>query len=86
MASSCLVGFHLIAEFAHYGWEFYCGKKEKNVLDDILSHRKASQKTEMLADIQNELLNVHRHLDELAHLARESDSSDSTEDMENKQA
>lgn len=47
-----LVFVHLITEYFHYIWEFLTGRKEKNILKDILSHRKRSTKTQRLINIQ----------------------------------
>ena len=55
MIVSFLVVFHLITEYFHYFWEWYTGRKEKNILEDIQNHRKQSTKTERLEKIQADL-------------------------------
>ena len=53
--TTILVGFHLTAEFIHYILEFIWGKKDKNILANIVKHRKASQKTKLLNKILGEI-------------------------------
>lgn len=52
---SILVIFHLGSEYIHYVIEYFTGRREKNVLADILKHRKRSKKTEKLTRIQEDL-------------------------------
>jgi len=52
---SILVIFHLVTEYVHYVIEYVWGKRDKNVLEDILNHRKISKKTEKLNKIQKDL-------------------------------
>ncbi|MBR9682616.1 MAG: hypothetical protein GOV02_02985 [Candidatus Aenigmarchaeota archaeon] len=59
---SILVIVHLISEYGHYIWEFVSGRKEAEVLDDILQHRKQSNKTERLIHIQDDLDEIKKHL------------------------
>ncbi len=59
---SILVIVHLISEYGHYIWEFISGRKEAGVLDDILQHRKQSNKTERLIHIQDDLDEIKKHL------------------------
>lgn len=52
---SILVIIHLISEYGHYAWEFFSGKKDTEILEDILNHRKMSTKTKRLKQIQEDL-------------------------------
>jgi len=52
---SCLVIIHLISEYGHYAWEFFSGKKDTEILEDILIHRKKSTKTEKLIKLQDDV-------------------------------
>ncbi len=52
---SILVIIHLISEYGHYAWEFVSGRREANILKDILAHRKMSTKTQRLEQIQKDL-------------------------------
>jgi len=52
---SILVVIHLCTEYIHYAFEYICGKREGSILKDILSHRKASTKTEKLEQIQTDI-------------------------------
>jgi len=60
--STILVGVHLITEYAHYIVEFLWGKKDKEILKDILNHRKSSRKSEMLVEIVKDLRLIKKHL------------------------
>lgn len=59
---SILVVAHLITEYFHYAWEFFTGRKEKNILSDILNHRQKSTKTAKLCDIQTDINLIKKHL------------------------
>ncbi len=52
---SILVMFHVTVEFIHYGHEYVTARKEKNLLNDIVDHRKISTKTKKLIQIQKDL-------------------------------
>ena len=52
---SCLVIIHLISEYGHYAWEFISGQKEAKILEDILTHRKLSTKTQRLKQLQKDV-------------------------------
>jgi len=52
---SCLVIIHLISEYWHYAWEYFSGRREKRILEDIHNHRKMSTKTEKLKKIQEDI-------------------------------
>ena len=52
---SVLVMFHVVVEFIHYGHEYITAKKEKNLLNDIVDHRKISTKTKKLIQIQKDI-------------------------------
>lgn len=57
-----MVAVHLITEYFHYALEFLWGKKDKEVLKDILAHRKISRKSEMLVEIVKDLRLIKQHL------------------------
>ena len=59
---SVLVGVHLLSEYGHYFWEWYSGRKEQNILEDIQNHRKQSTKTEKLIKIQRDLDLIKKRL------------------------
>ena len=52
---SVLVIIHLCSEYIHYFLEWFSSKKEKSVLLDIQNHRKASNKTELLVNMQTDI-------------------------------
>jgi len=52
---SLLVIIHLCSEYVHYFLEYFSGKKETNILKDIHIHRKSSNKTKRLQQIQSDL-------------------------------
>jgi len=60
--STVLVAVHLVTEYAHYIIEFLWGRKDKNILKDILDHRKSSRKSEMLVEIVKDLRLIKEHL------------------------
>jgi|GEM_PF-5239443 len=60
--STALVGIHLVTEYAHYIVEFLWGRKDKQILTDILKHRKSSRKSEMLVEIVKDLKRIKEHL------------------------
>lgn len=62
IVSTVMVGVHLITEYFHYGIEFLWGKKDKEILKDILKHRKSSRKSEMLVEIVKDLRQIKEHL------------------------
>lgn len=57
-----MVGIHLVTEYFHYALEFIWGRKDKNILKDILKHRKSSRKSEMLVEIVEDLRTIKEHL------------------------
>jgi len=60
--STIMVTVHLVTEYAHYIIEYLWGKKDKEVLTDILKHRKSSRKSEMLVQIVKDLRQIKEHL------------------------
>ena len=60
--STVMVAVHLVTEYAHYIIEFLWGKKDKEILKDILNHRKSSRKSEMLVEIVKDLRQIKKHL------------------------
>ena len=60
--STVMVAVHLVTEYAHYIIEFCWGKKDKDILKDILQHRKSSRKSEMLVEIVKDLRRIKKHL------------------------
>lgn len=60
--STVMVAVHLVTEYAHYIIEFLWGKKDKEILKDILNHRKSSRKSEMLVEIVKDLRQIKEHL------------------------
>ena len=60
--STVMVAVHLVTEYAHYIIEFCWGKKDKDILKDILQHRKSSRKSEMLVEIVQDLRLIKTHL------------------------
>lgn len=60
--STVLVGIHLVTEYVHYIVEFLWGRKDKQILTDILKHRKSSRKSEMLVEIVKDLKRIKEHL------------------------
>jgi hypothetical protein len=60
--STAMVAIHLVTEYAHYIIEFLWGKKDKEILKDILKHRKSSRKSEMLVEIVKDLRQIKKHL------------------------
>lgn len=60
--STVMVTVHLFTEYAHYIIEFLWGKKDKEILTDILEHRKSSRKSEMLVEIVKDLKRIKKHL------------------------
>lgn len=60
--STVMVAFHLVTEYAHYIVEFLWGRKDKEILTDILKYRKSSRKSEMLVEIVKDLKQIKRHL------------------------
>lgn len=52
---SCLVIFHLATEYIHYFWEYWSGRRDAGILEDIHIHRKNSKKTKILMSIQSDL-------------------------------
>lgn len=62
MVLSILVCFHLATEYVHYFLEWYSGRREKNILEDIQTHRKKSKKTELLETIQTDLALIKERL------------------------
>lgn len=60
--AAIMVGVHLITEYFHYTLEFLWGRKDKNILKDILEHRKISRKSEMLVEIVTDLRRIKKHL------------------------
>lgn len=60
--AAIMVGFHLFTEYIHYTLEFLWGRKDKNILKDILKHRKASRKSDMLVEIVTDLRLIKKHL------------------------
>lgn len=60
--STVMVAVHLVTEYAHYIIEYLWGKKDKEVLKDILKHRKSSRKSEMLVEIVKDLRLIKEHL------------------------
>ena len=60
--STVLVGVHLVTEYFHYIIEFLWGRKDKEILTDILKHRKSSRKSEMLVEIVKDLKRIKKHL------------------------
>lgn len=60
--AAIMVGFHLVTEYVHYILEFLWGRKDKNILKDILKHRKSSRKSEMLVEIVTDLRLIKEHL------------------------
>ena len=60
--STVMVTVHLVTEYAHYIIEFLWGKKDKEILKDILNHRKSSRKSEMLVEIVKDLRQIKKHL------------------------
>jgi len=60
--AAIMVAFHLITEYIHYILEFVWGRKDKNILKDILKHRKSSRKSEMLVEIVTDLRLIKEHL------------------------
>jgi len=53
--AAIMVGVHLVTEYVHYTLEFLWGRKDKDVLKDILKYRKSSRKSEMLVEIVTDL-------------------------------
>lgn len=62
MILSFLVCFHLMTEYVHYFLEWWNGRREKNILEDIQNHRKKSKKTELLETIQTDLTLIKERL------------------------
>ena len=60
--STAMVGVHLITEYFHYAIEFLWGRKDKEILKDILKHRQSSRKSEMLVEIVKDLRQIKEHL------------------------
>lgn len=60
--AAIMVGIHLITEYAHYTLEFLWGRKDKDVLKDILKYRKSSRKSEMLVEIVKDLRLIKNRL------------------------
>lgn len=60
--STAMVAVHLVTEYAHYIIEFLWGKKDKDILKDILEHRKSSRKSEMLVEIVKDLRLIKKRL------------------------
>lgn len=59
---SILVVVHLVTEYFHYAWEFFSGRKEKNILSDIQNHRQQSTKTAKLNKIQIDIDIIKKRL------------------------
>lgn len=62
IVSTVMVSVHLVTEYAHYIIEYLWGKKDKEILTDILKHRRSSRKSEMLVQIVNDLDKIKKHL------------------------
>ena len=60
--AAIMVSVHLVTEYFHYILEFLWGRKDKNILKDILKHRKSSRKSEMLVEIVTDLRLIKTHL------------------------
>jgi len=52
---SVLVVVHLISEYWHYAWEFFSGRREGKILEDIHNHRMMSTKTKRLKKLQSDI-------------------------------
>ena len=59
---SCLVIIHLISEYGHYAWEFFSGRKDTKLLEDIHNYRKMSTKTQKLKQIQVDINLIKKRL------------------------
>jgi len=59
---SCLVIIHLISEYGHYALEFFSGRKEAEILEDIQNHRKLSTKTQKLKQLQKDIDLIKKQL------------------------
>ena len=59
---SCLVIIHLVSEYVHYTLEFVWGKKDKNILEDIHSHRKLSNKTKILKSMKKDMESMKKDM------------------------
>jgi len=60
---SVLVVVHLITEYFHYAWEFFTGRKENNLIKDILHYRKKSTKTTRLICLQCDVAVLREDID-----------------------
>ena len=59
---SCLVIIHLISEYGHYAWEYFSGRRDAQMLEDILNHRKMSTKTQKLKRLQADINLIKKRL------------------------
>ena len=59
---SCLVIIHLVSEYGHYAWEFFSGRRDAKMLEDILNHRKMSTKTQKLKRLQADINLIKKRL------------------------
>lgn len=62
MFCSILVGVHLITEYGNYIYNFFSNQTEKEILRDILSHRRQSKKTVLLKSILSDLEEIKEKL------------------------
>jgi len=60
--SAVMVAVHLATEYIHYIIEFLWGRKDKQILTDILKHRKSSRKSEMLVELVKDVRLIKEHL------------------------